>query len=63
MQVFFLGKTFNLFIFNHDNTTNTRNKNYIQIRRPSSDDYKHRSEPKARRRHRPSIAGVGHNVL
>ena len=37
----FFGRTFNLFIFNHDSTTNTRNKNYIQIRRPPSDDYKH----------------------
>ena len=38
---FFLRKTSNLFIFNHGSTTNTRNKNYIQIRRPPSDDYKH----------------------
>ena len=62
-RVFFFKKTSNLFIFNHDSTTNTKNKNYIQIRRPPSDDYKHRSEPKARHRHCPSIAGVGHNLL
>ncbi|XP_037466652.1 aspartic proteinase nepenthesin-2-like, partial [Triticum dicoccoides] len=33
-------KTFDLFIFNHGGTFNTRNnKNYIQIRRPPSNDY------------------------
>ena len=38
----FAGKNSNLFIYNHGSTTNTRNnKNYIQIRRPPSDDYKH----------------------
>ena len=38
---FFSEKTFNLFIFNHTSTTNTRNinKNYIQIREAPSDDY------------------------
>ena len=60
---FFCEKTSNLFIFNHGSTMNTRNKNYIQNHRPPSDDYKHRSEPKARRRHSPSIAGAGHNLL
>ena len=40
-NVFFYEKTFNLFIFYHGSTTNTRNnKNYIQICRPSS-DYNH----------------------
>ena len=40
--LYFCEKTFNLFFFNHDNTMNTKNnKNYIQVRRSPSDDYKH----------------------
>jgi hypothetical protein len=38
------------------------NKNYIQIRRPPSNDYKHSSEPMSRCRHRPSFAGAGQNL-
>ncbi|XBI14871.1 hypothetical protein VPH35_057388 [Triticum aestivum] len=38
-SIAFFRKTFDLFIFNHGSTTNTRNnKNYIQVRRPPSDD-------------------------
>ena len=62
--VFICGKTSDLFIFNYSSTTNTKNnKNYIQIRRPPSDDYKHRTEPKARRCHHPSLGGTEQNFL
>ena len=38
----FCRKTSDLFIYNQGSTTNTiNNKNYIQIRRPPTNDYKH----------------------
>ena len=60
----FFAETVDVFIFNHGSTTNIgNNKNYMQIHRPPSDDYKHWSKPKARRHHRLSLAGARHRLL
>jgi len=53
-----------LFIFDHVSTKNNRrNKNYNHVRGPPSDYYKHWSEPKVRRRYRPSLTGAGQTLL
>jgi hypothetical protein len=60
MYFFFLQKNIPvLFIKHHGRTKNTRsNKNDIHVHRPPSDNYKHCSEPKTHRRHRPSLTAV-----
>lgn len=58
IQIFilFCEKTSDIFINCYGSTKNIiNNKNYIQVRRSSSDNYKNWSERKARRRHRSRI--------
>ena len=45
------------------NTRKPEVKKYIQIHTPPSDDYKHWSKPKSRRRHRSSLITVGQTLL